>query len=98
MKPIKRRGRMHRLGKRPQGQAMVEYIFCTMVLAIFVWYALIGGSTDPATGQGGRWETDAVGVTGRLVDERFPTADKAPGLVQSLHKKQEDFRSAIYNP
>lgn len=98
MNQIKIRGRMYQFSKRSQGQAMIEYIFCTMVLTIFVWYALIGGSADPATGQGGRWETDAIDVSGRLVDQQFPTGTKAPGLVQSLHKKQEDFRSAIYSP
>jgi hypothetical protein len=76
---------------------MIEYSICTLFIGIFVWYALIGGSVND-TGSGGYWETEAIDVTGRLVDEHSANPVAAPGLVQALHKKQEDFRSSIYQP
>lgn len=84
----------YRLSK---GQALTEYMVAAVFLMIIVWYGLVGGSVDNA-GNGGIWEDEDVQATGTYLDEYHPSATSAPGLVQALHKKQEDFVDSIYEP
>lgn len=79
------------------GQALTEYMIGTVFLVIIVWYGLVGGSPD-ALGNGGLWETDAVNAKGTYLEQRQPSAKALPGLIQSLHKKQDDFQNYIYQP
>ena len=85
-----------------RGQALTEYLVAAVFLMIIVWYGLVGGSVE-ADGSGGLWETDGEHLaTGAYLDEResggATTSVAAPGLVQALHKKQEDFIDSIYQP
>ncbi len=81
-----------------KGQALAEYIIASVFLSIMVWYALVGGSVDPASGKGGLYETEAIETTGHYQDRFRPGDRPAPGLVQALHKRQDDFKEAIYQP
>ncbi|OUR88226.1 hypothetical protein A9Q81_24465 [Gammaproteobacteria bacterium 42_54_T18] len=84
---------------RLRGQVMTEYLIATMFLVILVWYAIVGGTTDPKTKKGGWADTELTPGTGTYYDEFHDTAGlEAPGLVQAIHNKQETFASAIYKP
>ncbi|OUS31238.1 hypothetical protein A9Q99_04365 [Gammaproteobacteria bacterium 45_16_T64] len=86
-------------GKRHSGQVMAEYIIASVFLGLFVWYAIVGGSVDGATGKGGMLETDvSVTGTGAVLDRATGTNVAVPGLVQALHNKQVDFSNEIYKP
>lgn len=84
--------------KLQQGQALTEYIVAAVFLMIIVWYGLVGGSVE-TDGSGGLWETDPDHKgTGVYLDDAHPGSIATPGLVQALHKKQDDFVDSIYQP
>lgn len=74
---------------KQQGQALAEYMIAAVFLSIVVWYALVGG---------GVLATDPDPVVGVILEEKRPQSGAAPGLVQALHKKQDDFAEKIYEP
>ena len=84
-----------------RGQALTEYLVAAVFLMIIVWYGLVGGGVE-ADGSGGLWETDGEHEgTGEYWERRAESeAERSPtpGLVQALHKKQEDFINSIYQP
>lgn len=80
-----------------RGQAQIEYLVCATCLMMFVWYAFVGG-VDPNTGEGGLMETDVVETTGLFVEAHVESPSATPGLVQAMHQKQEDFKTALYQP
>jgi hypothetical protein len=83
---------------KQNGQALTEYIVAAVFLMIIVWYGLVGGSVE-SDGSGGLWETDADHTgTGVYLDDAHPDSIATPGLVQALHKKQDDFVESIYQP
>jgi hypothetical protein len=79
------------------GQAQIEYLVCAMCLMMLVWYAFVGG-VDSSTGRGGLHETEVVNTTGHFTEVFVENPSATPGLVQSLHQKQEDFKTALYKP
>ncbi len=84
--------------KSLEGQALTEYMVAAVFLMIIVWYGFVGGSVGN-DGSGGLWETDSEHVgTGEYLDEYHSGAIATPGLVQALHRKQEDFIESIYQP
>lgn len=84
MKPINRRS-------VSSGSVMVEYMIVVVFLMIMIWYAVVGGSfnwMDPTTHTG----------TGNQVDRVNSNATPYAGVANTLHDKQESFRSRIYQP
>lgn len=85
--------------KQCSGQVMAEYVIASVFLGLFVWYAIVGGSVDSATGKGGMLETDVtVTGTGTVLDRTDANNVAMPGLAQALHNKQVEFANEIYKP
>lgn len=83
--------------RRSEGSAMSEFVILSVFASVLIYYGLMGAAEPSLLGGGrGPLNTSVGAGTGALLDRVDEKAVAAPGLMQALHYKQEEFIEEIY--